>query len=81
MALEMRPLTLRRAESGRMARQIEREDAAQTLIDIRRQAGRVRYAVVADRMDVAMHAAGNIVSLAEARLRRMTDPDDWGDVA
>ena len=66
-------LVIRPLESGRMARRIERDETARTLLSIRREAGRVRYAVVADRPDVAMHAAGNIVSLAERRLRQVTD--------
>ena len=74
-------LVIRPLESGRMARRIERDETARTLLSIRREAGRVRYAVVADRPDVALNAAGNIVSLAERRLRQVTETDDWGNAA
>jgi hypothetical protein len=74
-------LIIRPLESGRMARRIERDETARTLLSIRREAGRVRYAVVADRPDVALNAAGNIVSLAERRLRQVTETDDWGTAA
>lgn len=74
-------LVIRPLESGRMARRIERDETARTLLDIRRQATRVHLAVVADRPDVALNAAGNIVSLAERRLRQVTDGDNFDDVA
>ena len=71
------PIALRRFESGRMARRIERDETVTALLDIRRQAGRVHLAVVADRPDLALASAGQIVSLAERRLRQMTgDTDD-----
>jgi hypothetical protein len=72
--IQIRPLA-----SGRLNRRVHREEQINALLDIRRQAGRVRYAVVADRPDVAMHAAGNIVSLAERRLRQITG--DFDDAA
>lgn len=56
---------------GRMARRIDRDETVTALIDIRRQAGRVHLAVVADRPDIALHAAGRITSIAERRLRQM----------
>lgn len=49
-----------------------RDETVATLIDIRRHAGRVHLAVVADRPDLALHAAGQITSLAERRLRQIT---------
>lgn len=59
----------------RLDKRIDRDETVTALIDIRRAAGRVHLAVVADRPDIALNAAGQIVSLAERRLRQMTGGD------
>jgi hypothetical protein len=66
---------LRVFPAGRLERRVQYEETRDCLIHIRRQAGRVRYAVVADRPDIALESAGQIVSLAERRLRQMTGGD------
>ena len=56
---------------GRMARRIDRDETTEALISIRRHASHIHLAVVADRPDLALHAAGQISSIAERRLRQM----------
>lgn len=66
---------------GRMARRIDRDETVDALLSIRRHAGRVHLAVVADRPDLALHAAGQITSIAERRLRQMHSEGNFDDAA
>lgn len=59
----------------RLEDRASRDETVNTLLDIRRAAGRVHLAVVAERPDIALNAAGTIVSLAERRLRQMGGSD------
>ncbi len=62
-----------------LERRVQRDETVETLISIRRFAGRVHLAVVADRPDLALRSAGQITSLAERRLRQITG--DFDDAA
>jgi hypothetical protein len=76
MAVEVRRLDRRSAAELRLIEgRIERDETVNTLLDIRRQATRVHLAVVAERPDLALHAAGTITSLVERRLRQMGGSD------
>lgn len=72
MAVDARHLDIRTAgELIRLEDRARRDETVTALFDIRRQAARVHLAVVADRPDLALDAAGTIVSLAERRLRQI----------
>ena len=54
------------------AQKIESLDAWR---EVRRSARVIHYATVAERPDIALHMAGQIVSLADRRLRQLDGPD------
>lgn len=64
---------LARMPARSLEHRISHAETTRCLTDIRRQARHVHLAVVADRPDIALHAAGQIVSLAERRLRQLSD--------
>lgn len=77
MAAELRQLD-RRAKGDliRMERTVRRSETRRRWVDIRRHAGHIHLAVTAERPDIALHAAGQIISIADARLRVMGEPPD-----
>lgn len=65
-----------RGELIRLEGRVRRDETVIALDHIRAHARHIHLAVVADRPDLALHSAGQIVSLAERRLRQMGEFDD-----
>lgn len=60
-----------RGELIRLESRVSRDETVTTLTGIRSHARHIHLAVVADRPDLALHSAGQIVSLVERRLRQI----------
>ena len=60
-----------RVELVRIDRYVRRDEDRAALTQIRTHARHIHLAVVADRPDLALHSAGQIVSLADRRLRQL----------
>ena len=77
MALDVRRTDTRaKGDLIRIERTVRRSETRQRWVDIRRHAGHIHLAVTAERPDIALQAAGKIVSIADARLRYMGEPKD-----
>lgn len=64
-----------RGELVRLETRVRRDETVATLTRITTHARHIHLAVVADRPDLALHSAGQIVSLAERRLRQIGGSD------
>lgn len=59
----------------RLGIRMERDGERDAWRDARRAARVIHYATVAERPDIVLHSAGQIVSLADRRLRQLGEPD------
>lgn len=60
----------------RIESRVRRSEERHAWTTVRRHAGHIHLATVAERPDIALHAAGAIVSLADRRLRQLGGFDD-----
>lgn len=79
MTAEVLPIRRGRPAKGEVIRiglRIQRDAEREAWRNVRAHAGHIHLAVRADRPDLALHKAGEIVSLADRRLRQLGDTDD-----
>lgn len=74
MVAEVRRLDRRSAgELRTVERQVSHLEETEAWREARKAARVIRYAVVAERPDISLHMAGQIVGLADRRLRQLGD--------